>query len=145
MSEPAPRTTDAPWVRVCFRLESQAEERVLAWIQDEEGLGSETRPAGAGATDFRIYFAARQEAVLSAAIDRLQASLGLPVVSTLELVRDDRWVEEYQRGLEPFDVGERFRVFPGESQPPAGMEGAPRVALPLDSQFRKSLKLQLHP
>ncbi len=129
MSTDESGVTPAPWVRVCFRLESAAEERVLEWLQGEEALGSELEPTGGGTTEFRIYFSSGLESALHASIERLQASLGCSVSVCVEPVPDERWVENYQRGLEPFDVGNRFRVFPGDDRPPDGGADSSRVSL----------------
>ena len=88
--------------------------------------GARCDERGDGTVDVQLYFESR--ALAEAALERARAWLGRladPVVSAVE---DEPWVERFQAGLAPFDVGSRFRVLPGPDAPHAAAE---RIALRL--------------
>jgi ribosomal protein L11 methyltransferase len=92
-------------------------------------LGLEELESGAAVARVRIYWDsladARRGAATIRALLRNEADSG-GECRAVE-ISDGRWVERYQAGLEPFSLGRRFLVVPGETEGAA----SPRIALRL--------------
>ena len=103
-----------------FSLPADLEDRLTAELWALGALGFETREAGEGRVRLDAYFPASD---LAEELDlELWARLGLELLVSEEL-EDRDWLAAYRASAEPFDVGGRFRVDPGD---PA--DGEPGVA-----------------
>jgi ribosomal protein L11 methyltransferase len=104
----------------------------LAVLLGDEGLGSETRDLDDGRTEVRLYFAslavarAKRQQLTGWFEGRERATARVRV----EEVEDLRWVETYQAGLRPFELGRRFRVHPEPGEGPVD-EPDGRIAIRL--------------
>jgi len=106
----------------------------LVFMLGDKGLGSETRDLEDGRTEVRLYFPdlqlarAKRDEVVGWLASRQGPQPGGH--ATVEEVEDRRWVEAYQAGLRPFELGRRFRVHPEGGVAPVE-EADGRVAIRL--------------
>jgi ribosomal protein L11 methyltransferase len=115
-----------PWVRVSFSVPAELMEAALAWVQEMDSLGAETRDIAGGQVGFELYF--NTERYPESAAQQLSQALGRRVDVEIDSVPDDRWEEIYYQGLAPFPVGERFIIYPGDA-PECGKQDDHRTAL----------------
>jgi ribosomal protein L11 methyltransferase len=95
--------------------------------------GAELRSLGDGRCTVRIYLSNEDDARAAAPrVEKLLAGLGVPLDAAglaVERIDDERWVERYQASLEPFEVGQGFRVFPA-GHPDDRRDRMPLVLVP---------------
>ncbi len=109
-------------VRV-FSLPAELENQLTAELWALGALGFEVRQADAGRVCLDAYFPASHP---TPELDPERwRHLGLESLGFEEL-EDRDWLESYRASAEPFDVGERFRIDPGD---PAGAEPAATAPL----------------
>lgn len=116
------------WAALELELPPSVADALLGAV-GEACLGLESVP-GRTAERFTAYFDARSGPAAERRLRALLRRHGLDPAAcglTRRLVADERWVERYQAGLRPFDVGGRFTVDPAGSG--AASPGRSSIAL----------------
>ncbi|MDH3592176.1 MAG: 50S ribosomal protein L11 methyltransferase [Planctomycetota bacterium] len=103
------------------------EDDLAGWLASE-GLGVTVEPAGLDAVRLVVFVADDPNA--GAAVRETLRRFSVVAEPIRRLLQDRDWVAEYQRGLRPLPLGERFVVLPGEGLLEEA-EYAERIPLPL--------------
>lgn len=100
--------------QLTFRLPAEAEDDFAAWLGDFGCVGCSAEPLDAATVRLVAYFDAAAEPPGAAALRGWDATL-----EAAGEVVDADWLAAYRAASVPFDVGERFRIDPGEPDDPA--------------------------
>jgi ribosomal protein L11 methyltransferase len=97
------------WARWRFRVPEELEEILAAELWACGSLGMESRAAPPDGVFLEAYFAAPPPQAAAAFDAAAWRRRGVELVGREPFAERD-WLSSYRRGVEPLDVGERFRV-----------------------------------